>query len=89
MGKESKSTASLEGAVETTTNEVVAENLEVIADEGIAGEGIASEGELTEVRFLVSPTGTFGLAYSEGETGFFPLNQAAELVESKYAEFVK
>lgn len=84
MAKNSTSTASSEEAVETTTNEVVVEettveNTEVLVDDS----------EKVEIKFLLSPTRKFGLAYSEGETGLFTENQATELVEAKYAEYVK
>ena len=41
-----------------------------------------------KVKFLLSPTGKFGLGYSAGEEGEFEEKQAAELVEAKYAEYV-
>jgi hypothetical protein len=45
--------------------------------------------KLIKVKFLLSPTGKFGLGYSAGEEGEFEEKQAAELVEAKYAEYVK
>ena len=45
--------------------------------------------ELVEVRFLLSPTGRYNLAYHVGEIGHVHENLANELVEDKYAEFVK
>jgi hypothetical protein len=45
--------------------------------------------KLIKVKFLLSPTGKFGLAYSAGEVGEFEEKQAAELVEAKYAEYTK
>lgn len=42
-----------------------------------------------KVKFLLSPVGQFNLAYNVGEIGSLPKLQAAELVEAKYAEFVK
>jgi hypothetical protein len=42
-----------------------------------------------KIRFLLSPTGKFGLAYNEQEEADLPANQANELVEAKYAEFIK
>lgn len=44
---------------------------------------------LFKVKFLLSPTGKFGLGYSAGEEGEFNENQATELVEAGYAEYVK
>jgi len=41
-----------------------------------------------KVRFLLSPTGRFGLGYGVGEEAEFETKQAAELVESGYAEYV-
>lgn len=49
---------------------------------------VAKEKKL-KVKFKVSPTGKFGLAYNVGESGSFNEAQATELVESGYAEFVK
>jgi hypothetical protein len=45
--------------------------------------------KMVKVKFLLSPTGKFGLAYSAGEVGEFEEKQAAELVEAKYAEYTK
>lgn len=45
--------------------------------------------KLIKIRFLLSPTGRFGLGYHVGEEGEFEVKQAEELVESKYAEYVK
>ena len=89
MGKNSTSTASLEEAVETTTNEVVAEETTVENAEVVAEETVVDDAEKVEVKFLLSPTRKFGLGYSVGEIGFFTENEAAELVEAKYAEYVK
>lgn len=50
---------------------------------------IVKEGKKVKVKFKVSPTGKFGLAYNVDETGSFNSAQANELVESGYAEFVK
>lgn len=45
--------------------------------------------KLIKIKFLLSPTGKFDLAYHIGEEGEFEEKQATELVEAKYAEFVK
>lgn len=45
--------------------------------------------ELVEVRFLLSPTGRYNLAYNVGDIGLLAKNLANEVVEDKYAEFVK
>lgn len=42
-----------------------------------------------KVKFIVSPTGTFKLAYSVGEEGTFEAKQADELIEAGYAVEVK
>lgn len=42
-----------------------------------------------KVKFLLSPTSKFKLAYNVGEEGAFEEKQAAELVQAKYAEYVK
>jgi len=44
---------------------------------------------LKKVKFLLSAVKKFALAYSVGEIGEFEEKQAAELVEAKYAEYVK
>jgi hypothetical protein len=49
------------------------------------GEGL----EFIKVKFLLSPTAKFNLGYNVGEEGEFEQKQAAELVEAKYAEYVK
>ena len=45
--------------------------------------------KLIKVKFLLSPTGKFGLGYSAGVVGEFEENQSTELVEAKFAEYVK
>jgi len=49
----------------------------------------AAKQKVLKVRFLLSPTRKFGLAYNVGEVGSFEEKQATELVEAFYAEFVK
>jgi len=49
----------------------------------------ATKEKKLKVKFKVSPTGKFGLAYNVGESGSFNEAQANELVESGYAELVK
>jgi hypothetical protein len=49
----------------------------------------AKASKMVAVKFLLSPTGKFGLGYSAGEVGEFEEKQATELVEAKYAEYVK
>ena len=65
-------------------------NAKVALDEAITiASTPAKKEKIVKVKFLLSPVAKFGLAYSEGETGFFDENQAKELVEAKYAEYVK
>lgn len=49
---------------------------------------VAKEKKL-KVKFLVAPAGRFLLPHNVGQTASFNEAQAAELVESGYAEFVK
>lgn len=46
-------------------------------------------GKNKKVKFLLSPVRKFSLGYSVGEIGLIEEKQAAELVEAKYAEYVK
>lgn len=48
----------------------------------------ANGGGVLLIRFTKSPTGRFGLAYSEGEEAEFSMAQAAELVDAGFAEAV-
>lgn len=45
--------------------------------------------ETKKIRFLLSPCGKFLLPYNVGQEVDLPANQADELVECKYAEYVK
>ncbi|WKW47266.1 hypothetical protein P3875_04160 [Myroides sp. JBRI-B21084] len=45
--------------------------------------------ETKKIRFTLSPCGTFKLPYNVGQEVDLPTNQADEIVERKYAEFVK
>ena len=45
--------------------------------------------ELIKVRILLPVAGKFLLSYNVGQEVDLPANQAKELVELKYAEFVK
>lgn len=45
--------------------------------------------KVLKVKFLYSPTSKFGLAYHAGDVAEFSEKQANELVNAKYAEFVK
>ncbi len=42
-----------------------------------------------KIKFLLSPAGKFLLPYNVGQTVWHPANQADELVDCKYAEYVK
>ena len=44
--------------------------------------------KLIQVKFLVSPTGKFNLAYNVGEEASLPEPQAIELEELAYVKFV-
>jgi len=46
-------------------------------------------GKKVKIKFLLSAVRKFGLGYHIGEEGEFEEKQAAELVEAKYAEYVK
>jgi hypothetical protein len=43
----------------------------------------------SKIKFILSPTGKFGLAYGVDEIVEMNANQANEIVESGYAEFIK
>jgi hypothetical protein len=49
----------------------------------------AAKQKVLKIKFLLSPTRKFLLAYNVGEIGDFEEKQANELVKAKYAEFVK
>lgn len=49
----------------------------------------AAEVKTKKVRFLLSPAGQFFLPYNVGQEVDLPENQADEIVDMKYAEFVK
>lgn len=42
-----------------------------------------------KIKFLLSPTGKFNLAYSAGEIANLPVEKANALIKAKYAEEVK
>jgi len=52
-------------------------------------ENVSTVLETKKVRFLLSPCGAYFLPYNVGQEVDLPANQADELVESKYAEYVK
>lgn len=54
-----------------------------------SGEKKTPEAESKIVRFLLNPAGKFLLPYNVGQEVPLPANQADEVVEAKYAEFVK
>lgn len=47
------------------------------------------KGKKQKVKFLISPTGKFNLAYVEGEEAVFSEAQANELEEAGYVKFIK
>lgn len=63
---------------------------EAEAAEKLASENaLKSKGEKQKVKFLISPTGAFNLAYAEGEEALLPEAQANELEEAGFVKFVK
>lgn len=50
---------------------------------------MANKSKEVVVKFVLSPTGRFGLGYNIGDEVPFSEEKAAELVESGYAEYVK
>ena len=48
----------------------------------------AKAGKTKNIRFLLSPTGRFGLGYSVGDEAPIETKQAAELVDAGYARYV-
>lgn len=42
-----------------------------------------------KIKFLLSPTGKFNLAYNVEEVAELPVEKADALIEAKYAEAVK
>jgi hypothetical protein len=74
----------------------MSENLDTAASsEEVAVEKVAiatetaPSGKKLKVKFLLSPTGKFGLGYNVDEVASFPKIQATELIEAGYAELVK
>lgn len=45
--------------------------------------------KLKKIKFLLSPTGKFGLGYNEADEVELPTKQANELIKAEYAEEVK
>jgi hypothetical protein len=45
--------------------------------------------KLIKIQFILSPSGKFDLAYNVGEIAEINANQANEIVEAGYAEFLK
>lgn len=58
-------------------------------EEGAVEKVATATGKKLKVKFVLSPTGKFGLGYSIGEESSFPKIQAEELIEAGYAELVK
>lgn len=82
---------------ETATDIVRQEAVKKVSDaKSVLDAEIAKENEVPagkvktkKVKFLVSPTGKFNLAYNEGEQASLPEPQAIELEELGYVKFVK
>jgi hypothetical protein len=97
MGKDTKQTTAAEAAAdvsteataatvteETTTDAVVEETtIDSVVEETTIDSVGTSEKLL--IKFTKSPTGTFNLAYNEGDEAEFSMAQAAELIEAGYA----
>lgn len=49
----------------------------------------AEKKETKKIKFLLSPCGKFLLPYNVGQVVELPVNQADEIVDCKYAEYVK
>ena len=91
--------ASTEAVIETVTADVNAVNEAVTADANKANETVtadvnaviatATADENTVlIRFLLSPCGAFLLPWNVGDEVEINVNQAQEMVEAKYAEYV-
>lgn len=78
---------------EVATAENVVETTKKALDAAVELEAKAKSSGAKEInlkiKFLLSPTGKFNLAYNVDESASLPEAQARELVEAKYAEFVK
>lgn len=75
MAENVGTTAPLEGAV-----------IEKVANATATTSG---KEKTLKIKFLMSPTGKYNLAYGPGEKASFPKLQAEELIEAGYAELVK
>ena len=49
----------------------------------------AKKSKKVKIKFLLSPCGVFQLPYNVGQEVSLPEAQATEIVEARYAEFVK
>lgn len=59
----------------------------VVTAEAVETTEVKTENK--KIRFLLSPCGKFLLPYNVGQEVDLPANQADDLVECKYAEYVK
>ncbi len=78
-------------ALNTTASseEVVVEKVVETTATAPAKEKAATKEKLVKVKFILSPTGRFGLGYNPGEKASLFELQAKELIEAGYAELVK
>lgn len=69
----------------------MAEKKEKAAAKTVAAkdEKKAEKQETKKIKFLLSPAGQFLLPYNVGQVVELPANQADEIVDCKYAEYVK
>ena len=81
--------AAFDALTEDATDEQKEEAQKNLDDAKTALLVVKPSGKKVKVKFLLSPTRKYALAYSIGEEGEFEVKQATELVEAKYAEFVK
>jgi hypothetical protein len=61
---------------------------DVIVKKSKKAVNVSKAKKLLKIRFLLSPTGKFNLAYNIGEVAVFNDLQASALVESGFAELV-
>jgi hypothetical protein len=81
-----KAAAELNKAPEGVATEKSINDIDVVYE--VVGANPAKVKENLLVRFIVSPTGRFNLAYFEGDEVALPMAFAAELIELGFAEAI-
>jgi hypothetical protein len=81
-------TADVNAVNEAVTADVNAVNEAVTADANKANETVTADANNVLIRFLLSPCGAFLLPWNVGDEVEINVNQAQEMVEAKYAEYV-